>query len=260
MKKICAIALSLTLILSLAACGGNSGGSSGSSSSSSSGSSSSAAVGPTGKEQEAFWLKESVAIAKDVGEMASSPAYVGFFSMSEEIVERCAQIGAPDYGSPTGAYLVPLPEGDALVEAYLRLAQSQEADTAALPQSAKTALRARMTAGVLGSMLNGMEGTTQVAAISILTTSRSYQTQMSGEGESLLLITYPGDYHVLASFVKTGDGVISATAVPVPSKVINTLLDGQDLAQLTAYLTQLADFPEIAVTQYTGEELAGLLK
>ena len=164
---------------------------------------------------EKFVIDEAVKLVETMDALAGSQSYIRTMSASEEILSYAGGLRGALYGSPQGAVLVRIDAGAVL----LSMQDYDAEEYGSMEDVALEQLRRRMPAS-LGTAINAQYGATWLATASILNVGKSYIKPDDWSGDMAVVLEYNGKC-VYVSFQESGDGVVSANAVPMAAASID---------------------------------------
>lgn len=147
-------------------------------------------------------------------EKASNEVYASLFSESEELNKIIEQIAEGDYTNPQKVYEIKLD-----VQEYF---QNAEIDISGMSENLQEELANKVSTGI-GSRINSLEGSAQIAASSILMESNAFQ---GDDLKSPVIYLYQfgeAGNAAMVTFVPAEEGVISASALFLAGDEINSL-------------------------------------
>ena len=167
---------------------------------------------------EEFVRSEAQNLAELVGELASSQSYVRLMSSNAELMALSNAVAGSLYGQPRAIARLDV-DFDTLLAASMGEYDAEEYGPVALSDTAREQLERRMSAAV-GNLINGQYGDVWIAVASMLSVEASYLQPADWAGNVSLLLEYDGCC-VYVAFVRSGDGVITAAALPVAAATID---------------------------------------
>lgn len=191
-----------------------------------------------------FLITEGVALTHDMKELASSKEYMNLVSPSKTLEQMTDKMASQDYNLPQNAYLIKLPD-DVLLGAMRAFAPDLN-----LPDNIKEKLKYKINGSTFANLMNAGYGSEMIAATSVTTWGQSYIEPKDWSDNMLLLLEYPGEFSSIVSFVQSGDGVISASAIFVKNGEQDIIISLQEFIGK-------ADFK---ADHYEGSTLEDLLK
>lgn len=190
-----------------------------------------------------FIIREGVSLTREMGGLAQNSEYIAFMSPTDAWKDTIRHIGEKDYQIPEKAYIIGMPE-DLLLNA-LRASMSDRE----ISEEIIGILGRKINASTFANIINASQGAELLAATSLLLWGKSYVQPDGWTENRLLVLEYAGDFSSLISFTKSGDGVISASAVFVTNG------DGYAINSLESFLNLITT----DVTTISGDELQQIL-
>lgn len=186
-----------------------------------------------------FLLAEGVALTCDMQELAASKEYVALMGASQTLGQVIAEMASQDYSLPQNIYLIKLPD-DTLLQSMRSLGGE-----VTVPANIREKLPYKINGALFANLINAGYGSETIAAASVASWGKSYIEPEGWSDNTLLLLEYPGEFSSMVSFVRSGDEVISASAVFVQNG------DKEIMSKLQEYLGGT----ELKYDHYTGSEL-----
>lgn len=191
---------------------------------------------------EKFVIGEAVKLAETMDALAGSQGYIRTMSGSAEILSYAGELHGALSGSPQGAALLRIDAG-----AMLRSMQDYDAEEyGSMEDAALEQLRRRVPAS-LGNVINAQYGATWLATASVLSVGESYIRPGDWSGDMAVVLEYNGKC-VYVSFQESGDGVVSASAIPMAAASIDEFCE---------LFSEMGMEPD--VTAYSENELQDIL-
>lgn len=167
-------------------------------------------------------LAKAKDLARHMQKLAGDEAYVSLLGM-QGAIDLAREMTEADFSEPAAIWRVAIPSAQELYDMISGI-RSEDDDLQAL--TSMTDLGFRELAGrlpssaissVMGSALSGDDSFTGWMMLSsMLSASRGY-AEPEGFEPCLLLMDFPGRFGVAAVFSRIGDGVVYASAQPVPA-------------------------------------------
>ena len=151
-----------------------------------------------------FMKEEGIRLTQRMGNLAGSSEYRQLMGGSEPLQDQVSALGTPDYSVPEAVYTLDISDDFAL-----RILGGEKIELS--PEIAKE-VHGRMNAGFFANLVNGTYGAETIASVSILTCRQDYAEPEGWQGDTLLVLTYSGDYSSLVTFMSSGEGIIEASA------------------------------------------------
>lgn len=183
-----------------------------------------ALLAPCAALAEDEWIQaEAEGLAQQLWKLCNDPYFVETMVVMPEAQSLAGEMAAADFTEPSALWRVAIPTAQ---ELYDMLASATTVDDdfeaiAAMSDLGFRELARRLPASAVSIALNtalsedGIEPH-WILFSSVLSTGKGY-VEPEGFEPCLLLMDYPGSFGVAVSFSRIGEGVISATAQPVPS-------------------------------------------
>lgn len=170
---------------------------------------------------DAFLVNTAKELTDQMCTFAADQTAVYIFSSAAELVSEAALVG--DIPSAPSRVFIATIDSD-ILESFISLYGGSDED---IPGDVLELIRSRMHPSVtLTSMLFSTYGTTSLALSSILTTSNSYYAPSVTDTEYVVfIICEDSAYSSATSFHKSGDGIIQASAKPIPTEMYYNLTD-----------------------------------
>jgi hypothetical protein len=165
-----------------------------------------------------FLINNSVKLTKDMDQLAEDEELMGIYKSMEEITDISSEIKEQDYDSPVEAYIF---------HCDLKTLIQSIAGNVSLDEAQMSIMEKKMLGANIIAMVNAREGSTFLAATSVLTANESYLMPDDWESNTLVYLVYDGKYSSLVAFQKTGDGIVSATSYFV--KQTDAILESMDM-------------------------------
>jgi len=180
-RRIVAITMTLALVLSLCACGGESGKAAG------------------GKSL----LEHGLDVVATMDEMAGSDEYINFYTGSKDMAEIVKEIGKGDHSTPVAVYKITIDKE--AIEAWDMLGGLE-----GLSENLKTAMRQKAFGAALITQINAQNGASTLAATTICSAGKTFVSS-EGDGDAIYLYVYENACPAAVSFVKGEDNSVSAS-------------------------------------------------
>lgn len=222
-KKLCLIALIVSSLLTMAACGDKS---------------------EEPIELNEFLISEGIALTCDMDKLAESKEYIALMTPSESIGQITDKMSSQDYSMPEDVYLIKLPD-DIILRAVSSFSGKIEISDNIIEK-----LKYKVNGSVFANLINTSYGSEMIAATSLTTWGKSYIQPNGWSDNMMILVQYPDEFSSIVSFVQSGDGVISASSVFVKNG------DKDILAALSEFLGTT----EIESDHYSSSQLKDLLR
>jgi len=175
-------------------------------------------------------------------ELAASKEYMNLLSPSESLQQITDRMASQDYSLPENAYLIKLPD-DILLGAVRSFATDLN-----IPENILEKLKYKVNGSMFANLINSDYGSEMIAATSMTTWGKSYIQPQGWSDNMLLFLQYPGEFSSIIAFAKSGDGVISASAVFVKNGERDILVS----------LQEFIDKVDFEADYYEGSELKDL--
>ncbi len=195
-----------------------------------------------------WYVEEGQKLALRMQALAGDDAYFGMMmsSADEETDKLRETFVQADLSKPTGAWFLPLPDGEAILSALLVYAGMEGDDTSAktlneMSDVGKEELIRRLP-GVGASYLSSRAGVAWILLSGVISTSASMEAPEDFR-PGYLLLEYPGDCAILVTFTGSFPGNIGASATLVPAdsrETIQPVLEYAKLLNLPLELEELA--------------------
>lgn len=180
-RRIVAITMTLALVLSLCACGGESGKAAG------------------GKSL----LEHGLDVVATMDEMAGSDEYINFYTGSKDMAEIVKEIGKGDHSTPVAVYKITIDKE--AIEAWDMLGGLE-----GLSENLKTAMRQKAFGAALITQINAQNGASTLAATTICTAGKTF-VSTEEDSDAIYLYVYENACPAAVSFVKGEDNSVSAS-------------------------------------------------
>lgn len=170
---------------------------------------------------EGSWYVEAgQALAARMQALAADEAYIGLMgSGNEELIDVKDAFVGTDLSRPTAAWFLALPERDEIlsaIERYAEMSGTMDADAfAELSDAARDELVRRLP-GSVASLLCGQAGVGWIALSSLINAGEAREAPEDFR-PGYLLLEYPGNVAVLATFTQSLPGYVGVSASPVPA-------------------------------------------
>ena len=179
-----------------------------------------------------WYVEAGQALASRMQALAADEAYIGMMASGVDEARDLldAFVGA-DLTRPTAAWFLPLPESDKLlsaVEMYAMMNGGADA-LAGLSDVGREQLAKRLPASA-GSLLNGSAGIGWIVMSSLVSVGDARE-EPEGFKPGFLLLEYPDDIAVLATFTRPLPGYVSVGASPAPADSLDTIRPALDAAK-----------------------------
>lgn len=185
-KKLCLIALIVSSLFILVACGNDS---------------------EKPVDLNEFLITEGVDLTCDMDELAESKEYLALMTASESIGQVIDKMAFQDYSIPENVYLIKMPD-DIMIRAMN--AFSGEIN---ISNNIMEKLKYKINGSMFANMINASYGSEMIAATAMTTWGKSYIQPNGWSDNMILLLGYPGEFSSIVSFVRSGDGVVSGSSV-----------------------------------------------
>lgn len=201
LRRLSVTALTLGMVFTLCACGGQSNGRSG----------------------EKSLLEHGLDVVATMDEMAGSDEYINFYTGSKDMAEIVKEIGKGDHSAPVAVYKITIDKE--AIEAWDMLG-----GLSGLSEELKTAMRQKAFGAALITQINAQSGATTLAATSICTAGKTFVSS-EGDGDAIYLYVYENACPAAVSFVKGEDNSVSASG----TFILNDGFDASSPESLEAF-------------------------
>ena len=154
-----------------------------------------------------FLISNSLKLTLLLDIMAESDEYIRVFTMANEILDFARDIGDAEYSAPGEAVILSMPNNEllTLIDEHTDIDMQDEL---------LERLLKRFFTSVPASIINGLHGSTVLAASSILTVGESFIRPEGFSDNTCVILNYP-DVATFTMFTITGDDIISASTTVV---------------------------------------------
>ncbi|MGM9551748.1 MAG: transporter substrate-binding domain-containing protein [Clostridia bacterium] len=152
-----------------------------------------------------FYIDEAVKLATETSQMAADKMFISMYVSKDMAKEICEQFNKIDYSKPKEIYYLsfnPEKAVEFFESIYAEEVVDEEIDFAKVIEYQKFNL------SVFANIINGGYGANTLALTSVLTNREGYIMPKDFKKDFCLYMVYEGDFSVLVSFGKIGDGVI----------------------------------------------------
>lgn len=183
--------------------------------------------------------------------MAESEEYIRMLTTSEEMLVLAREMSQQDYSVPEKAMLAEMNVARAMA------IMQTEMDFDALPEDIREIAGMRIV-GAIPSMLAGQSGSMQLATSSVLSTSTTYLAPSGDFDNAIALLLYGDDavYAAFVTFVRSGEGIITATGLLTPAtEAIKNLADRKNISEADWVFAAIGT----EIDTYEGDDLTAIL-
>lgn len=157
------------------------------------------------------WLRAAKELACGVQTMAADEQVAKLYVSDDDVLGCIYGIGTADYGQLQKVTVAEV-SGPKLTAGFLnRALATSDTDTAVCRRIAGI-MENRLNPAMFVSILNGEEGSTHLAASTILTDSRTYIQPRDWREDLLVVLEYGGEYAVAVAFWQSGVGTVTGMA------------------------------------------------
>ena len=198
----------------------------------------------TGLAEENWYVQQALEQADELRALAGDANYINMMTPTQDVIKLASDFSGIDISHPTSVYSLRIPDEQEINEILTRLSALDEslAVISTLSDQARKALIRRMSGG-LASMLAARQSVGWVALSSALSTGRAF-IEPEDFQPCVLLIEFAGDFAIMSSFTRTGEGVAAASTQIVPAGTMETV--SEPLNMLKSLGVEL-DIQQIAV-------------
>lgn len=151
-------------------------------------------------ELDDFYIDEAVKLTAEVAELAADEKIMNLYAVNTDITSKMASSAS---GEPSAVYYISANRQK--IEENIKAMYEDEASDGEM-----IFMMNRIDFSAIASMINASCGAENLAATAVLTNSRGYVMPEDFTNDFALYSEYDGEYSVLVTFSKFGDGVIKA--------------------------------------------------
>ncbi len=165
--------------------------------------------------------------------MAENENYINLMSASAELKEIINGIGNNNYSEPNAVYKITLPEG-ATASVF------EDGEITEMPEEIKTEIEKRLLT-VIPSQVNALNGSTVLAATSIITFGDSFINE-DLNNNTIYIYLYEGEYSAMVSFFPGNENIVGASAYFVINDSLNQISSDSEMSEWIKKCLPLTDY------------------
>lgn len=173
------------------------------------------------------WLRAATELVRGMQAMAADEQVVKLYVSDDDVLGYVHRIGTTDYGKLQKVTVAEV-SGPKLTAGFLsRTLAASDIDTVVCRRILGI-MGNRLNPATFVSILNGQEGSTHLAASTILADSRTYIQPRDWREDMLVVLEYGGDYAVAVAFWQSGEWTVTGKATFIVSGSVGKLFEALD--------------------------------
>ncbi len=171
------------------------------------------------------WLEATRELVGEMCELARNEEAAEWFTSNAGLLDRMREMGEGTYDRPRKGWVAEVSD-EVLQEGLLALSKTEFAEEEEEIREIPKVLRNRINPSLLVSAFQAMgQESTELAAYTILTTSKTYLRPGDWRENMLVVLDYGGEYAVAAAFWESGEGTVTGSVGFVRAEVAAKLCE-----------------------------------